>query len=308
MRGFIAFALMAIMMVSLAPGSALAHARVASSTPSNNATVAAGLTQMEIIFTEEISLTRSSAQVVNDADGGTIQANFAVDRANRKRMTITTAPLGGGRFTIKWRAVTEDDNGITNGEIKFTVAGGGANCRQFTETGKQVCGRFAEYWQQNGGLAQQGYPISGEMQERSDSDGKMYTVQYFERAVFEAHPENRAPNDVLLSLLGVFEYRRKYPNGAPGQRPNTTAGSQLFPQTGKRVGGKFLEYWQRNGGLAQQGYPISDEFTERSALDGKMYTVQYFERAVFEWHPENRPPFDVLLSQLGTFRFKQKYP
>jgi methionine-rich copper-binding protein CopC len=308
LRGFIAVALIAIMIVSLAPGSALAHARVASSTPANGSTVAAGLTQMEIIFNEEISLTRSSAQVVNDADGGTIQANFAVDRANRKRMTITTAPLGGGKFTIKWRAVTEDDNGITNGEIKFTVASGGANCRQFPETGKQVCGRFAEYWQQNGGLAQQGFPISGEMQERSDTDGKMYTVQYFERAVFEAHPENRAPNDVLLSLLGVFEYKRKYPNGALNQRPNTTAGSQLFTQTGKRVGGKFLEYWRKNGGLAQQGYPISDEFTEKSPLDGKEYTVQYFERAVFELHPENRAPFDVLLSQLGTFRFRQKYP
>jgi hypothetical protein len=36
--------------------------------------------------------------------------------------------------------------------------------------------------------------------------------------------------------------------------------------------------------------------------------VQYFERAVFEFHPENQPPHDVLLSQLGTFRFKTKYP
>jgi len=34
--------------------------------------------------------------------------------------------------------------------------------------------------------------------------------------------------------------------------------------------------------------------------------VQYFERAVFEAHPENAPPYDVLLSQLGTFRYQQK--
>ena len=33
-----------------------------------------------------------------------------------------------------------------------------------------------------------------------------------------------------------------------------------------------------------------------SDLDGKSYTVQYFERAVFELHPENQPPFNVLLS------------
>jgi branched-chain amino acid transport system substrate-binding protein len=35
--------------------------------------------------------------------------------------------------------------------------------------------------------------------------------------------------------------------------------------------------------------------------------VQYFERAVFELHPENQPPFDVLLSQLGTFQNRQKH-
>ncbi|MFL5733960.1 MAG: hypothetical protein ACJ78Q_12275, partial [Chloroflexia bacterium] len=81
----------------------------------------------------------------------------------------------------------------------------------------------------------------------------------------------------------------------------------LFKETGKRVGGPFLAYWKSHGGLAQQGYPISEEFQERSDLDGKTYLVQYFERAVFEYHPEKTPPYDVLLSQLGTFRYGSKY-
>ena len=298
-----------ILLTSLSPGVALAHARVVSSTPANGSTVPAGLAQMEIIFSEDISVTRSSAQVVNDANGSALQTTHAVDRANRKRMTITTAPISEGRYTIKWRAVTEDDNAITTGEIKFTVSAAQPQCLAFKETGKQVCGRFAQYWTQNGGLPQQGFPISGEFQERSDTDGKLYTVQYFERAVFEWHPENAGkPSEVLLSLLGNFEYKRKYPSGAPNQKPNATAGSVLFPETGKRLGGRFLEYWRLNGGLPQQGFPISDEFQERSDLDGKLYTVQYFERAVFELHPANARPFDVLLSQLGTFRYKQKYP
>ena len=178
--------------------------------------------------------------------------------------------------------------------------------RTFPETGKTVRGKFLTYWNEHGGLPQQGYPISEEMQEKSETDGKTYTVQYFERAVFEDHPENKPPNDVLLSLLGNFLYKQKYPSGAPGQKANTAAGSQLFQQTGKRVGGLFLDYWQKNGGLAQQGYPISEEFQEKSELDGKTYTVQYFERAVFEAHPENQPPYNVLLSQLGTFRYKAR--
>jgi hypothetical protein len=145
------------------------------------------------------------------------------------------------------------------------------------------------------------------MTETSDLNGRVYTVQYFERAVFEYHPENQPPFNVLLSQLGTFRYRQKYPQGAPNQRPNTQPNSVVFAEMGKRVGGRFLEYWRANGGLAQQGYPISDEFTERSDLNGQTYIVQYFERAVFEYHPENQAPFDVLLSQLGTFRYREKY-
>lgn len=179
--------------------------------------------------------------------------------------------------------------------------------RYFPETKHYIKGRFLNYWTGHGGLPQQGYPLSEEFNELSEVDGKIYTVQYFERAVFEYHPENPAPNDILLSLLGMMLYKQKYPDGAPNQVPNTQPGSVLFPESGKRLGGAFLTYWQKNGGLAQQGYPISEEFLEKSELDGKTYKVQYFERAVFEDHPENPAPHNVLLSQLGTFRFKSKH-
>ena len=179
--------------------------------------------------------------------------------------------------------------------------------RLFPETGKTVKGKFLTYWDTHGGLAQQGFPISEEMQEVSDTDGKNYIVQYFERAVFEMHPENQPPFDVLLSLLGNFVYKQKYPNGAPNQKINTD-NPLKFNETGKTIGGKFRAYWEKNGGLAQQGFPISEEFQERNELDGKTYTVQYFERAVFELHPELAgTQFEVLLSQLGTFRYRAKY-
>jgi hypothetical protein len=181
------------------------------------------------------------------------------------------------------------------------------NSLTFPQTGKTVSGRFLQYWQEHGGVAQQGYPISDEFAEVSAVDGKTYTVQYFERAVFEAHPENQPPNDVLLSLLGAFQYNAKYPGGAPNQAVSPGPGVRYFSETGHTVGGTFLEYWSDHGGLAQQGYPISDLFQEKSDLDGNTYTVQYFERAVFEAHPENAAPNDVLLSQLGTFQYKKKY-
>lgn len=181
------------------------------------------------------------------------------------------------------------------------------DCQTFSETGKTMCGKFRDYWNKNGGLPQQGFPISEEFQEVSEVDGKTYTVQYFERAVFEAHPENQPPHDVLLSLLGSQLYAQKYPNGAPSQQANQGVGSTYFEQTQHYVGGLFNQYWKTHGGLAQQGYPISEEFQETSELDGKTYKVQYFERAVFEYHPEQQAAFQVLLSQLGTSRYKQKY-
>ncbi|MFL5733136.1 MAG: hypothetical protein ACJ78Q_08020 [Chloroflexia bacterium] len=87
----------------------------------------------------------------------------------------------------------------------------------------------------------------------------------------------------------------------------SSGGCRTFPETGHKVCGRFLDYWQSHGGLPQQGYPLSEEFTETSALNGLPYVVQYFERAVFEYHPENKPPYDVELSQLGTYLGKQLY-
>ena len=183
----------------------------------------------------------------------------------------------------------------------------GGDSMECVQTGKTVRGIFLEYWRHHGGIAQEGYPISSEIGEKSTTDHKEYTVQYFERSVFEYHPENQSPYDVLPSLLGVQLYKSRYPKGASGQRPNGEAGSVFFEKTGHRLGGVFLEYWQQHGGLMQQGYPISDEFTETSAMDGKAYTVQYFERSVFEDHPGNDARNRVLLSQLGTFKYKARY-
>jgi len=160
------------------------------------------------------------------------------------------------------------------------------------------------YWQQYGGLQQFGFPISDAFDEKSALDGNTYTVQYFERAVFELHPENPPPYDVLLSQLGTFQYKKAYPDGAPDQKQNQEAG-QLFPETGKWVGGAFLQRWLNNGGLFVNGYPISDEFQEKLA-DGNTYTVQYFERARFEFHPENAAPYNVLLGALGRLEWEQR--
>ncbi len=42
------------------------------------------------------------------------------------------------------------------------------------------------------------------------TNAQRYQVQHFERARFEYHPENAAPYDLLLGLLGREQYRAKY--------------------------------------------------------------------------------------------------
>jgi hypothetical protein len=86
--------------------------------------------------------------------------------------------------------------------------------------------------------------------------------------------------------------------------------SRYFPETHHYIKGLFLKYWNEHGALAQQGYPLTEEFTEASQTDvGKSYTVQYFERAIFERHPENAgTPFEVLLTQLGKYQIDARYP
>jgi hypothetical protein len=62
--------------------------------------------------------------------------------------------------------------------------------------------------------------------------------------------------------------------------------------------GEFAAYWAQHGGLEQFGYPITPEVIEHQG--DQTYIVQYTQRARFEYHPENAPPYDVLLGLLGN--------
>jgi hypothetical protein len=183
----------------------------------------------------------------------------------------------------------------------------GPPSRTFPETGHTLTGAFLAYWESHGGLDRQGYPLSDEIQAVSPLDGRPYTVQYFERAVFELHPENAGtPFAVLLAQLGTVELRARYPGGPPPSAANPR-NPRSFPETGHTLGGAFRAYWEGQGGLAQFGYPLTDEFAEVSALDSQPRTVQYFERAVFEYHPENAgTAYEVALAQLGRYQLARQ--
>jgi hypothetical protein len=164
----------------------------------------------------------------------------------------------------------------------------------FPAVGHTLQGPFLKFWQSHGGLAIFGYPISEQFPEVSETDGKTYTVQYFERNRFEYHPEFAGTdNEVLMGLLGVqVSQGKSFPAGTPSENTPTHV---YFPATQHTLSDQFLSYWQANGGLAIFGYPISEPYQENG------YLVQYFERNRFELHPEFAgTPNEVLLGLLGS--------
>lgn len=78
-----------------------------------------------------------------------------------------------------------------------------------------------------------------------------------------------------------------------------------FPETGYCLEGPFIRYWQTHGGLMIFGYPITAMQPEQSRDTDRAPMTQWFERARFEYHPDNPPPYDVLLGRLGDDRLRQ---
>lgn len=191
----------------------------------------------------------------------------------------------------------------------------------FEQTGYCMTGRIREFWEQNGGLPVFGYPIGPQHEEIIEEQA--FEVQEFERNRLELHPENAQPYDVLLGRLGadrLEQDERDWTEEFP--RSSARTGCRFFPETGHNVCGVFLEYWRASGleidnqpgkseveNLALFGLPLSDAQPEMLS-DGKQYVVQWFERARFESHPQNAPPYHVLLGLLGNEvrDFKLEHP
>lgn len=102
---------------------------------------------------------------------------------------------------------------------------------------------------------------------------------------------------MLMSSVGAVAAQ-----SAPSQAPvDPIDGCNYYEDTGHNLCGTFLAYWESNGGLPVFGYPITEEYQEENLDTGETYTVQYFERERFEYHPENAGTvYEVLLGRLGN--------
>ena len=153
------------------------------------------------------------------------------------------------------------------------------------EQGVRVPALIWRFWQAHGGAARFGPPLAA-----AEQDGPI-TRQVFERAVLELRPDQAdTPFLVQLAPLGRV--------AAAGQGFAPVAAdpaARFFPESGHTLREAFAGYWERADGMKLFGYPLSEEFTAPTA-DGQRRIVQYFERAVFAYHPEDG---SVRLEPLG---------
>jgi pimeloyl-ACP methyl ester carboxylesterase len=182
-----------------------------------------------------------------------------------------------------------------------------------------ITGRIREFWEQHGGLPVFGLPMTPQIWQ--DIGGQAVQVQWFERTRLELHPEHPRPYDVLIGHVGRERLAQQGDQFSPppthGASFNQAAiamdeeACHTFPETGYAVCGAFLQTWRSHGleldgnagtstaeSLALFGLPLTEARTETLA-DGNNYTVQWFERARFELHPEQASPNRVLLGLLG---------
>ncbi len=150
----------------------------------------------------------------------------------------------------------------------------------FPQTKHYISGGFKYFWQLHGGERIFGYPLTEEFSVIDPSTGEHVVVQYFERARLEYRAN--APEDQRISIGRLGAELTADRAAAPFQPippfPDTPE-RRYFPETGHSLAYGFKEFWERNGGVALFGYPISEEFVENGR------TVQYFERARFEYNP-----------------------
>jgi hypothetical protein len=112
-------------------------------------------------------------------DGKTVQY-FQRARFERSANAVVLTPLGRDTYTPE----------------KQLVLNNPLACQTFSETGYSVCFAFLEFFEQNGGVAQFGYPISP-FEFRNNQ-----IVQYFENARFEWRPGLPEGQRIGLTDLG----------------------------------------------------------------------------------------------------------
>jgi copper resistance protein C len=102
----------------LASAQSLAHARLQSSTPADNAQLKDAPKTLSLNFSEAARLARLKLTL----DGKEIPISLDKDAKPGQSFTLTLPALAPGSYTVEWAAVAADDGHVTKGTFKFSIA------------------------------------------------------------------------------------------------------------------------------------------------------------------------------------------
>lgn len=162
----------------------------------------------------------------------------------------------------------------------------------FADTGHSVSGEFWSYYQS---IPNAAFVFGSPITEQFSDARTGRLIQYFQRVRFELYPEKPPGQRVVLSTLGPLVYEHTPPKSAINTY-NPIA-CRVYSETGFSLCYAFLEFFDRNGGEAIFGKPVSASVFYNDRI------VQYFEHARFDWYPEYPEGQKVVLAQLGRIYF-----
>jgi len=99
--------------------TAFAHAKMVESVPHDGATVAAGLSQIEMTFSHPMRLTLVRVHRAKDEQDVPLRAALPKTFADSAKVAVDA--LGAGVYDVSWTAVAADGH-VMKGRFYFTVA------------------------------------------------------------------------------------------------------------------------------------------------------------------------------------------
>ena len=110
--------------IMLLAATAWAHPSLVRSLPAPNASLTRSPTKVQVWFDEELNTKGSKLTVWSETGEQVDQGDSKVSLDNRAVIVVGLQPLPPGRYTVKWRAMADDDREVTRGEFTFRVTAG----------------------------------------------------------------------------------------------------------------------------------------------------------------------------------------
>ncbi len=100
-------------------GDAIAHAKLRSSIPANNARLTDSPPVMSLRFNEDVQL--AMLTLVGGAKDIPLRVDLNAKAA--PEVSVKLPPLAPGRYELKWSALSPSDGHVMKGSVSFTVLG-----------------------------------------------------------------------------------------------------------------------------------------------------------------------------------------